>query len=92
MHEFTFWTDPSSFPPSLISREVSTNIIFAFTYMCTHFIVPSLPCYSLSPTPPASHWCHPSFLSRICSTFLFSDFVGEKKEKIKWKAWHFSLR
>jgi hypothetical protein len=24
-------------------------------------------------------------LSRTCSTFLFSDFVGEKRENIKWK-------
>jgi hypothetical protein len=42
--------------------------------MCTHFIALS---YPLSPTPPLSP------LGRTCSALLFSDFVGEKKEKIK---------
>jgi hypothetical protein len=48
------------------------------------------------PTPlphhlPSFHWCQPSPLGRTCSILLFSDFVEEKREKIKRKTWHFSL-
>jgi hypothetical protein len=42
---------------------------------------------SLSPPPPPSHWCQPPspvlpFLSKTCSSLLFSNFVEEKKQKI----------
>jgi hypothetical protein len=36
-------------------------------------------------TSHLSHWCQPSPLGRICSVLLVSDFVGEKREKIKQK-------
>jgi hypothetical protein len=49
--------------------------------MYTHYIAPYSPFYPLSPTTPPSHWCQFSPLGRICSTILFSDFVGEKKRK-----------
>jgi hypothetical protein len=48
---------PSSHPP-LTPGVLSTGIIFAFTYMCIHFIVLYSPFYFLSPTPPL-----PIFLS-----------------------------
>jgi hypothetical protein len=58
-------------------------IFFAYTYMCIYFIVPYSPSYPLSSTLLPSHWCQPSPLGRTCSALLFSDFVGEKREKIK---------
>jgi hypothetical protein len=40
---------PSS-PTHPIPGEVSTGIIFAFIYMCTHFIAPYSPSYLFFPT------------------------------------------
>jgi ACR3 family arsenite efflux pump ArsB len=59
IHQFT----PSTIllyptlPP--IPGTVSTRLLFAFTYMCTHFFAPGSPSYPLSPSPPPSHWCQP---------------------------------
>jgi hypothetical protein len=78
---------PSSVPP-LILGVVLTGIIFAFIYMYTHFIAMYPPSSPLSSTPPPSHWCQPSPLGRTCSALLFSDFVVEKREKIKQKKSH----
>jgi hypothetical protein len=57
-----------------------------YTFFCTRFIF--LPPF---PKPSPSLWCQPSSLGRACFALLFSDFVGEKREKIRWKSWHFSL-
>jgi hypothetical protein len=70
---------PSS-PFPEIPGVVSIGIIFAFIYMCTYFLhsihpttlFPNTFFLSLVPAPP---------LVRTCSTFLFSDFVKEKREK-----------
>jgi hypothetical protein len=49
-------------------------------FYCTIFtLIPPFP--SICPF----HWCQPSSLGRTCSALLFSDFVGEKREKIKRK-------
>jgi hypothetical protein len=66
--------------PLPIPGMVSTGIIFAFTYMCVHFLYhihpPSLfPCYLSPPTGTSST------LGRTCSALLFSDFVEEKRKK-----------
>jgi hypothetical protein len=64
----------------LIPEVVSTDIIFAFTKMYTHFIALYSPFYPLSPTPPRSYWCQtPS--NRTCSILLFSDVVEEKDRR-----------
>jgi hypothetical protein len=44
-------------PP--IPGTVSTGIIFAFIYMCTHFFCTVFPFLPLSPTPLPSYWCQP---------------------------------
>jgi hypothetical protein len=62
---------------------VSTSIIFAFTFICTHFIASYAPAYPLSLTPPSSHWSRPSPLGKTCSTLLFFNYVGKKKKKTK---------
>jgi hypothetical protein len=64
------------YPPP-IPGIVSTDIIFAFTYMCPHFLHHIHPPTSF-PHHPHSHWCQPSALGRSCSVYLFSDFVEEK--------------
>jgi hypothetical protein len=66
-------------PNTRIPGVVSTGIIFAFTYMCAHFIAPSSSSYTLSTTPPPFRWWQP--LGNTCSSLLFSDFAGEKKMK-----------
>jgi hypothetical protein len=76
IHEFTpsiILLHPS---PLQVPGVVSIGIIFAFTYMCTHFIAPYSPSYPLSWTPSSSHWYHPSPGGRACSALLFFDFVG----------------
>jgi hypothetical protein len=77
---------PFSFPP-LIFGVVSTGIIFALL-ICVHILLhnihPPIPFPQHLPHPP-SHWCQPSPLGRTCSAFLFLDFVGKKREKIKQK-------
>jgi hypothetical protein len=57
------------------------------------FFAPYSPSYPLSLTPPPSHWSSPPRPppGRACSALLFSNFVGGKGEKTKWKKWHFSL-
>jgi hypothetical protein len=50
-----------------------------------HFFAPYSLSYPLSPTPPLSHWCQSSLQGRTWSALLFSDFVEEKREKIKYK-------
>jgi hypothetical protein len=90
------WIHP--FHPFLASPPihgiVSSGTIFAFTYMWHTFFVLYSPSYPLSPphilytgASPAP----PSTPGRTCSTLLFSDFVGQKREKIKWKIWHFNF-
>jgi hypothetical protein len=91
MHEFTSSTIllhslPSPHTHTLIPGVVSTGIIFAFTYMYIHYITPYSPSYPFSSTPPLSHYCQLSLLSRAYSALLFSDFAGEKREKIKQKS------
>jgi hypothetical protein len=80
-------------PPLPQSGLVSTGIMFAFSYMCTHFLHHIHPPTLLphSPIPLLSHWCQPPIPRRTCSALLSSDFVEEKREKIKWKTWRFSL-
>jgi hypothetical protein len=51
--------------------------------MYIHFIVPYSYSYTLSPTPPTSHWRQHYLLGRDYSIFLFSDFVGEKGKMVK---------
>jgi hypothetical protein len=66
-------------PPPIIPRIVSTGIIFAFTYMCTHFlhgIYPPTPFPHHLPPPTGTNIPHP--LGRTCSALLLSDFVEEK--------------
>jgi hypothetical protein len=65
----------------MIPGVVSTGIIFAFTYFVHTFFALYSPFYTLSPSSPQPHWCQPSPLGRTYSALLFSDFVGEKKEK-----------
>jgi hypothetical protein len=49
--------------------------------MYTQFLYLIHPPNPLSLPPPLSHWYHTPTLSRTCSTFLFSDFVEEKRKK-----------
>jgi hypothetical protein len=63
---------------------VSTGLVFAFTYMCTHFLhhihpPTSFPQHLSLPVVPAlpPNW--------TCSTLLFPNFLGEKRENIKKK-------
>jgi hypothetical protein len=80
----------SLIPPPLIPGVVSTDTVFAFTYMYTFYctisaLLPPFP--NTSPLP-----CQPSTLGRTCSAFLFSNFVEEKKRKDKMKNMVFQLK
>jgi hypothetical protein len=74
----------------LIPGIVSTGIIFAFTHICTRFL------HHIHPPTP---FCHHLPLSRLPALPPEQDlfhlpvlnFVEEKREKRKWKTWHFSL-
>jgi hypothetical protein len=71
---------------------VSTGIIFAFTYMCLHYLPPpptppATPTPTLTPTFPF----YPLPLGRTCITLLFSDFVEEKNIKDNKKNTSFLL-
>jgi hypothetical protein len=81
---------PSSLHPWFLEKFQQVSF-FAFTYMCTHFIAPSSPSHFLSPhlLPTVTS---PPLLGRTYSALLFSNFVREKRETIKWKTWHCSLR
>jgi hypothetical protein len=60
--------------------------------MYTHFlhcIHPPTPFTRHLSTPPGAS--PPPTLGRTCSALLFTNFVEEEREKIKWKIWHFSL-
>jgi hypothetical protein len=61
---------------------------FYIYYMHTNVILLYSSSYPFFPIPTPSHWCKPSTLGTTWSTFLFSDFVREKKRT--WKIWHFS--
>jgi hypothetical protein len=50
-------------------------------HTCVHIFALYLPSYSLS--PPLSPLTGTPTPSRTCSTLLFSNFVGEKRERIK---------
>jgi hypothetical protein len=67
--------------PSPITRTVSTGIIFAFIYMCIHYLghLP-LPHHPPTHTP-----------GRACSSLLFSNFVREKNIKDNKKNMAFLL-
>jgi hypothetical protein len=75
---------PSSLPTRIPGVD-STGIILAFTYMCTHFNALCSPSHcpsltlAISPLPLVPTLT----LGKSCSTILFSNFVGEKWEKIK---------
>jgi hypothetical protein len=50
------------------------------------FFAPYSPFYSLSLPPPLTHCCHLPPLSdpgKTCCALLVSDFIEEKREKIK---------
>jgi hypothetical protein len=69
--------------PSLISGVVSTGYHFCiYLYMFT-FFAPYSHSYSLSLTLLLFHWCQPFNLGKTSPTVLFSNFVEEKREKIK---------
>jgi hypothetical protein len=63
---------------------------FLFTNMHTHYLYHIHPLTPFSIASP-SQWFQPSLLSMICSTLLFSNFVEEKRQKIKRKTWTFSM-
>jgi hypothetical protein len=70
------------FPYPLISRMVSTSIIFPLTSICTsylHYIHPPMPFPHLL---LALTGTNPPTPVRTCSTLLFSDFVKENKNDI----------
>jgi hypothetical protein len=63
------------------SWNISTVIIFAFTYMCTHLFAGyslSFPHYLPPPTGSSS-----PLLGRTCSAHLFFGFGEEKRQNIK---------
>jgi hypothetical protein len=72
--------------PPLIPGTVSTGIIFAFTYMCMHYlhhIHPPIPFPATSPLPRVSTLPH-THSFRIYSVLLLSNFIKEKtKDKKK---------
>jgi hypothetical protein len=73
-HPFSFISSP------LIPGVVSTGIIFAFTYMCTHFTAWYSPSYPFSPTPPSLPLV-PALLSWAGLMSSCSLILQEKKEK-----------
>lgn len=58
----------SSISPSLILGTVSSVIIFAFTYMCMHYLhhIHILP---LSPLASPSHWCQIMWILSLMKSF-----------------------
>jgi hypothetical protein len=72
------------FYPPPIPEIVSTDIIFAFTYMCTQFFAMYSPSYTLFWPPPLLLLVPTSTPPhRTCSALLFSDFVEAKRKKRK---------
>jgi hypothetical protein len=74
--------------PLPIPGIVSIGIIFAFTNMCVQY----LHCIH----PPILFLCHlpppnPPLCCRICSALLFSNFVEDKRKRIKEKKVTFLL-
>jgi hypothetical protein len=72
-------------PDSWKSFNRYTFYIFlhVYTFYCTVFNL-----LHHFATPPVSNWCQSSPLGRDFSAFLFSEFEGEKRMKIKRNTWH----
>jgi hypothetical protein len=73
-------------PPAPPHFWSSFNIYHFYRYIHLYIIfTPYSPFYTLSLTPPLSHWyqtlCCSLPLHRICSALLFSHFVEEKQNK-----------
>jgi hypothetical protein len=65
--------------PPLIPETVSTDVVFAFTYMYTHYLHHVHP-PTLFPAPSPPPATPPG---RTCSALLFSDFCRRKNIKYK---------
>jgi hypothetical protein len=78
---------PFSFIPTPIQQ-----VSFLHLHTCVHIfytvftlLYPSPITSPLPLVPALASW------GRTCSVLLFYDFVEGKREKIKWKSWHFCL-
>jgi hypothetical protein len=56
-----------------------------FLLTCVHIFCTIFTLLHLFPNTSPFHWYYPSSLGRTCFSFLFSDFVEEKKRKDKMK-------